>query len=66
MRNMPPKPLWATWPCPPHVGQAIGLVPGLAPLPWQVSHRSWRVNSTWRWAPLATSSRLIWTWVSRS
>ena len=29
-----------TWPCPPQVGQVVGLVPGLAPEPWQVSHSS--------------------------
>jgi hypothetical protein len=29
-----------TWPWPPQVGQVFGLVPGLAPLPWQVSHSS--------------------------
>jgi hypothetical protein len=27
-----------TWPWPPQVGQVVGSVPGLAPVPWQCSH----------------------------
>jgi hypothetical protein len=30
--------LQRTWPEPPQVGQVLGWVPGLAPLPWQGSH----------------------------
>ena len=29
-----------TWPWPWQVGQVVGEVPGLAPVPWQVSHSS--------------------------
>ena len=38
---MEKKPCWMrTWPWPWQVGQPTGSVPGLAPLPWQVSQAS--------------------------
>ena len=66
MRNMPPKPCWATRPCPPHWGQTTGLVPGLAPVPLHFSQVSCFSNSIVFSAPVATSASVSSTCVSRS
>ena len=37
------KPCWkVTWPAPPQAAQVVGVVPGAAPLPWQVAQASAR------------------------
>ena len=58
--------LWASMPRPSQRGQVTGLVPGLAPLPWQVAQRSAFGTVTPIWAPLTAWSKLSWTSVSRS
>ena len=58
--------LWASMPRPSQRGQVTGLVPGLAPLPWQVGQRSAFGTVTWTWAPLTAWSKLSLISVSRS
>src|SRR3954470_3005811 len=59
------------WPCdstprPWQTGQIVGLVPGLAPVPWHVTH-VWEVGTdTESWAPSIAWSKLSRTSVSRS
>jgi hypothetical protein len=48
-----------TWPWPPQVGQVLGWVPGLAPLPWQVPHSSTAGMRIVFSAPRAASSSVI-------
>ena len=48
-----------TEPLPPQVVQVLGLVPGLAPLPWQVSQLSQLGMRICASLPLAASSREI-------
>ena len=50
--------LWASMPRPSQRGQVTGLVPGLAPLPWQVGQRSAFGTVTLTWAPLTAWSKL--------
>ena len=58
--------LWESMPRPSQRGQVTGLVPGLAPLPWQVGQRSAFGTVTPTWAPLTAWSKLRLTSVSRS
>ncbi len=51
--NPPPE---RTWPVPLQVAQVTGWVPSLAPVPWQVSQSSLRMNSKDFDAPKAASS----------
>ena len=46
-----------TWPVPLQVGQALGCVPGLAPVPWQFSQGSSRTRLISLSQPLAASSK---------
>ena len=48
-----------TWPEPLQVLQTFGLVPGLAPLPWQVSQLSQLGMRIWLSLPWAASSSVI-------
>lgn len=48
-----------TWPLPPQLEQVSGLVPGAAPLPWQVSHCSTRSRVTSFSQPKAASSKVM-------
>ena len=50
--------LWASMPRPSQRGQVTGLVPGLAPLPWQVGQRSAFGTVTLTWVPLTAWSKL--------
>ena len=48
-----------TWPWPAQVVQVTGWVPGLAPLPWQVSHLSQLGTRMVVSKPCAACSRVI-------
>ena len=48
-----------TWPWPWQVAQVLAVVPGLAPVPWQVSHSSQLGMRNCESLPLAASSRVI-------
>ena len=50
---------WTTRPRPPQYSQVCGLVPGGAPVPWQVPHCSRRRTSSVRLQPCAASSNSI-------
>ena len=54
---------WARviWPVPRQLLQVVGLVPGLAPLPWQVVQLSVRGTSMVDSRPVAACSKVSWT-----
>ena len=57
-----PSIVWRSWrisPRPLHCGQVVGWVPGLAPEPWQVSHRLRTGNSISFSVPWTASSKVI-------
>src|ERR1700751_515108 len=58
LRLIPPDPL--------QVGPTFGLVPGCAPLPWQLVHGDGLVSRSGIATPLAASTKSSWVSVSRS
>src|ERR1700757_308519 len=58
LRLITPEPL--------HVGHTFGLVPGCAPLPWQLVHGAGLVSRSGIATPLAASTKSSWVSVSRS
>ena len=58
--------LWASIPRPSQTGQTCGLVPGLAPVPWQVGHGEDVGTWSGTWAPFTAWSKSSVTSVSRS
>ncbi len=64
IENMP-------WPCvsiprPSHFGHTFGVVPGFAPVPWQVEQIAWVATESGTCAPDTACSKEIETSVSRS
>ena len=54
-----------TFPLPPHLVHVSGFVPGLAPVPWQTAHSSFRTISISFSHPKTASSNVILTLVRR-